>query len=88
MTSPGIPSAPPFKARLIVTSITALITSSVMSFSGLAINYGFHPDFGARWLKAFLLGYVILVPVLLVLVPVVQAAVVSYMRTHGQSQRP
>jgi hypothetical protein len=31
--------------------ITGLITSTSMSFVGLAMNYGFQPDFAARWLR-------------------------------------
>jgi hypothetical protein len=35
-----------------IGSITGLITSTSMSFVGLALNYGFQPDFAMRWLKA------------------------------------
>jgi hypothetical protein len=34
-----------------ISSITGLITSTSMSFVGLALNYGFHPDFAVRWLN-------------------------------------
>jgi hypothetical protein len=52
--------------------ITGLITSTSMSFVGLAMNYGFHPDFMARWLKAASLSYVIVVPLLVLVVPPIQ----------------
>lgn len=35
-----------------ISMITGLITSTSMSFVGLAMNYGFQPDFAVRWLKA------------------------------------
>ena len=35
-----------------ISLITGLITSTSMSFIGLALNYGFQPDFAFRWLKA------------------------------------
>ena len=35
-----------------IALITGLITSTGMSFVGLALNYGFQPDFTVRWLKA------------------------------------
>ena len=34
-----------------ISLITCLITSTSMSFVGLALNYGFQPDFAVRWLK-------------------------------------
>ena len=32
--------------------ITGLVTSTSMTFIGLAMNYGFQPDFVLRWLKS------------------------------------
>jgi hypothetical protein len=52
--------------------ITGLITSTSMSFVGLALNYGFQPDFAVRWLKAAATSYVLIVPMLMVLVPPIQ----------------
>ena len=34
-----------------IALITGLITSTGMSFVGLALNYGFQPDFALRWLR-------------------------------------
>jgi hypothetical protein len=55
-----------------IGSITGLITSTSMSFVGLALNYGFQPDFAVRWLKAAATSYVLIVPMLMVLVPPIQ----------------
>lgn len=55
-----------------ISLITGLITSSSMSFVGLAMNYGFQPDFLARWLKSAALSYVLIVPVLMIVVPPIQ----------------
>ena len=55
-----------------IGSITGLITSTSMSFVGLALNYGFQPDFAARWLKAAATSYVLIVPMLMVVVPPIQ----------------
>lgn len=52
--------------------ITGSITSICMSFVGLAINYGFHPDFLARWAKSALISYMTVVPFLMILVPPIQ----------------
>lgn len=52
--------------------MTGLITSTSISFVGLAMNYGFHPDFVARWLKAAAFSYVTVVPLLMIIVPPIQ----------------
>src|SRR5262249_57725064 len=51
-----------------ISSITGLITSTSMSFVGLALNYGFRPDFAVRWLKAAATSYVVIVPMLMIVV--------------------
>jgi hypothetical protein len=67
-----------------IGAITGLITSTSMSFVGLALNYGFQPDFAARWLKAAATSYVLIVPMLMVLVPPIQRFV---MRQAGLPAR-
>jgi len=55
-----------------ISSITGLITSTGMSFVGLALNYGFQPDFAVRWLKAAAISYLVVVPMLIVVIPRIQ----------------
>ena len=55
-----------------ISSITGLITSTSMSFVGLALNYGLQPDFALRWLKAAATSYVLVVPMLMVVIPPIQ----------------
>jgi hypothetical protein len=59
-------------------------TSTSMSFVGLAFNYGFHPDFAVRWLKAATTSYVLVVPMLMIVVPRIQRFV---MRQAGLPAR-
>jgi hypothetical protein len=67
-----------------IGAITGLITSTSMSFVGLALNYGFQPDFAMRWLKAAVTSYVLIVPMLMVVVPPIQRFV---MRQAGLPMR-
>ena len=67
-----------------ISSITGLITSTSMSFIGLALNYGFHPDFAVRWLKAAATSYVVVVPMLMIVIPPIQRFV---MRQAGLPAR-
>jgi Protein of unknown function (DUF2798) len=67
-----------------ISLITGLITSTSMSFVGLALNYGFHADFAERWLKAATTSYVLVVPMLVIVVPRIQRFV---MRQAGLPTR-
>jgi hypothetical protein len=61
-----------------ISSITGLITSTSMSFVGLALNYGFQPDFAMRWLKAAATSYVLVVPMLVIVIPRIQRFVMRW----------
>ena len=61
-----------------------LVTSTSMSFVGLAVNYGFQPDFVARWLKSAAMSYVVIVPLLMIVVPLIQRII---MRQAGLPTR-
>src|ERR1700731_2587048 len=52
--------------------IPGLITSTSMSFVGLTLNYGFHPDFAVRWLRAAATSYIVVVPLLIIVIPPIQ----------------
>ncbi len=67
-----------------ISLITGLITSTSVSFVGLALNYGFQPDFAVRWLKAATTSYVMIVPMLIVVIPPIQRFV---MRQAGLPKR-
>ena len=67
-----------------ISSITGLITSTSMSFVGLALNYGFQPDFALRWLKAAATSYILIVPMLVIVIPRIQRFV---MRQAGLPTR-
>ena len=67
-----------------ISSITGLITSTSMSFVGLALNYGFQPDFALRWLKAAATSYILIVPMLMIVIPPIQRFV---MRQAGVPTR-
>ncbi|SDI00920.1 MULTISPECIES: DUF2798 domain-containing protein [Bradyrhizobium] len=67
-----------------IALITGLITSTSMSFVGLAMNYGFQPDFAMRWLRAAITSYVVVVPMLVIVVPRIQRFV---MRQAGLPAR-
>ena len=67
-----------------ISSITGLITSTSMSFIGLALNYGFQPDFALRWLKAAATSFILVMPMLVIVIPRIQRFV---MREAGLPTR-
>ncbi|TPQ38460.1 hypothetical protein C2U70_08865 [Bradyrhizobium guangdongense] len=77
----------PLSPKLIgpaISAITGLITATSMSFVGLAMNYGFQPDFAIRWLRAAATSYVLVVPMLVIVIPRIQRFV---MRQAGLPAR-
>ncbi|MGF6313049.1 hypothetical protein ABIB82_007142 [Bradyrhizobium sp. i1.8.4] len=75
---------PPKMIGPAISMITGLITSISMSFIGLALNYGFQPDFAVRWVRAAATSYVVIVPMLVIIIPRIQRFV---MRQAGLPTR-
>ena len=63
---------------LAIGALSGTISATLMTFIGVAINYGFHPGFFEVWLKAALVGYFIGVPLLMVIVPHIQRFVMRH----------
>ncbi|MFO1083929.1 MAG: DUF2798 domain-containing protein [Reyranellaceae bacterium] len=71
---------PPRFIGVVIAAISGIFSSTLMTFIGVAINYGFHPGFLAIWAKAALIGYLVGVPILMVIVPHVQRFVIRHAR--------
>ncbi|SER43768.1 DUF2798 domain-containing protein [Pedobacter rhizosphaerae] len=63
------------KSKILFAVIMGMITTGIISFSLLAINLGLSERFVGIWLKSWLTGYLIVIPVILLLGPQVQKAV-------------
>ena len=75
---------PPKLIGPVISMITGLITSTSISFVGLAMNYGFQADFAVRWQRAAATSYVLVVPMLVIVIPRIQRFV---MRQAGLQPR-
>lgn len=60
------------KQRIAFALIMGIITTGIISFSLIAINLGFTPQFIAIWLKSWSLSYAIVIPAILLIGPKVQ----------------
>jgi hypothetical protein len=69
---------PPHFIGLAIGAISGTISATLMTFIGVAMNYGFQPGFLAIWLKAAAVGYFIGVPLLVLIVPHVQRFVMRH----------
>lgn len=61
---------PQKKFHLVFSLLMGAMMISLMTFVITVVNIGFTPDFLGRWGKAFLVAYVVGVPVIFFLAPV------------------
>lgn len=60
------------KQKITFALIMGIITTGIISFSLIAINLGFSDRFFKVWLKSWLISYLIVVPAILIIGPLVQ----------------
>lgn len=63
------------KQRIAFALAMGLLTTGIVSFVLLALNIGFANGFLAKWLRAWGMGYVIVIPSILLIGPRVRAQV-------------
>ncbi len=61
--------APQTKFHLVFSFIMGFLMISLMTLVITAVNVGFVPDFLTRWGKAFMVAYIVGVPVIFVMAP-------------------
>jgi hypothetical protein len=52
-----------------------VVTTGIISFVLLVLNLGFSSDFALAWLRSWAVGYVIVIPAILLIGPQLQAQV-------------
>ncbi|GAB4128220.1 MAG: hypothetical protein Fur0040_11100 [Sideroxydans sp.] len=62
--------APQKKFHLVFSLVMGLLMISLMTFVITAVNIGFPEDFTAHWGHAFLVAYVVGVPVIFFMAPI------------------
>jgi hypothetical protein len=60
------------KQKILFAIIMGCITTGLVSFIAIIINYGFAERFLSVWLKTWLISYLIVVPMILILAPKIQ----------------
>jgi len=60
------------KAHLKFALITGLVVTSYITFTLVAVNVGFKNDFIFKWLRSWLIAYMLAVPSLLFVAPFIR----------------
>ncbi|HEY6965293.1 MAG TPA: DUF2798 domain-containing protein [Erythrobacter sp.] len=63
------------KRRIAFALVMGIVTTGIISFTLLLINLGFVPGFAAIWLRSWAIAYVIVIPAILVIGPVLQSRI-------------
>ena len=66
------------RKRIAFSLIMGVITTGVITFTLIAVNFGFNSQFLYVWIKSWLIAYIVVIPIILIVSPFLQAAVNSY----------
>ncbi|MCO4892414.1 MULTISPECIES: DUF2798 domain-containing protein [Cupriavidus] len=68
------------KRKIAFALSMGVVTTGIISFALLALNVGFTEDFALTWLRSWGVGYVIVIPAILLVGPRLQARVERWVR--------
>lgn len=63
------------KRKIVFSLLMGVVTTGIISFALLALNLGFSNKFALVWLRSWAVGYVIVIPAILLLGPRLQAQI-------------
>jgi hypothetical protein len=63
------------KRKIAFAMLMGIVTTGIISFTLIGINIGFTERFLAVWLKSWIMGYLVVVPAILIIGPQVQRLV-------------
>ncbi len=66
------------RKRIAFSLIMGVITTGVITCTLIAVNFGFNSQFLYVWIKSWLIAYIVVIPIILIVSPFLQAAINSY----------
>lgn len=63
------------KRKIAFALLMGIVTTGLISFVILAVNLGFSNGFVAAWLRSWAIAYVIVIPAILLIGPLLQAQI-------------
>jgi hypothetical protein len=74
-TNGRTPMSMHLKRKIAFALLMGVVTTGIISFVLLALNVGFSEEFALKWLRSWVVGYVIVIPAILLIGPWLQALV-------------
>ena len=68
------------KRKIAFSLSMGVVTTGIISFVLLALNLGLSNDFALAWLRSWAIGYVLVIPAILLLGPRLQAQVDRFVK--------
>jgi hypothetical protein len=68
------------KRKVAFALAMGMVTTGIVSFAVIALNLGFSERFAMIWLRSWALGYIVVVPAILLIAPRLQAQVERLIR--------
>ncbi len=63
------------KEKVVFAMLMGSISTGIVSFTLIGINRGFMPGFGWAWLKSWTIAYIVVIPIILIISPLLQRVV-------------
>ena len=70
------------KQKIAFAMIMGLITTGVISFTVITVNIGFVEQFVSIWAKSWGIAYLVVIPMILLIGPMIQRLVDSLFESH------
>lgn len=63
------------KKKIAFTLIMSAVTTGIVTFTVVAVNFGFADEFLTLWLKSWAIAYLVAVPAILIIAPRIEKLV-------------
>ncbi len=68
------------KQRIAFALLMGIVTTGIISFTLISINIGYGDQFMAIWLRSWAMAYAVVIPAILFIGPMIQAAVHRFIK--------
>ena len=68
------------KNKILFALVMGIVTTGIISFTLIAVNIGFGERFFLTWLKSWGMAYLVVIPAILIIGPLVQKLVDSILK--------
>jgi len=73
----------PLKQRIVQALLMGIVPTGVVSFTVMWLNFGFIETFLRTWLRSWSIAYLIMVPIIFIIAPVVDRFLAFWFKEKG-----